>query len=929
MTSPAVKKGKKPATGSPSTRQSPRTLANMANVEINSSTDSEEQEQPEQEMPEEVEIRPVYFPPRIAGAPEIALPKDFRYQLILPPLDKRVKEDGNLWRNMHAVKFADYNLGDTKLYPQFRRDRYLTVQRNTRTQRDEFVPMEHVQHLVKPGLLNLLEIPHFGRGPEVNAVVRMLLSCVHGGYLWLSNRIDINVDLIHRITGLSKTGNDPQINIDGATKDTRLNAKQVADYKLERGGRAYDVSSIQDDILKFTVSLLAGKILFKVRPKEVTGSVIRLAIDTIQGKAFNWSLFLMNSFFQDCAQAQENPLHSFHFSWLLILMAFIGWKEPPNSQFPQLEPGACRGAKYSNLWESNNPEKQKNNAMVFHDYYMLLLQTVTTIPRIDSPVVDLYYSRLEFKVDWDKTYIRPKGFRKHKDWAPGPYRMDIKDAEDTIRDCFDDEMKQMFDDLTSGIVLADPAADVPEIDPKDKGKGPLGSKRKGTEGPSPLQTKKKRTKTVTFEEPKVPTITDEEYELLASKIEEKMQAKFAAIQSSQDLLNSNLNKQLTELKTITERTASMQIQSAPGSVGGSSQPPLQVREESIAGDRTNIVRIPAGSIKFPVPMEVQMVQPLEVNLPEVPVDQLYDIFQQIGTELRHRERITYEHNALLSSDNVQLIAQHEEKSAQLNQYVQREQDVSLVLENIAAELPQCDIKPELEITQKIRKIAERAKALDEEKNKMEEEYKAKIAALEENRPLTQEEIQEARVQAIRIVQTQMQSRVEATEAILEDASKTWLELEELPQKKELQQHIRHFEDAIAKAEEEYKGLNALAKMRKKGEITKFQQQVQRYREKEINLANAVSPHENKVAHLVDQLEKKVQSFQSSKGVIESTEDSLVTAEMLTAAQEEVITMDESIKTLKAQFAIISQEATDKLTQMTKADVASGSGASHK
>ena len=73
----------------------------------------------------------------------------------------------------------------------------------------------------------------------------------------------------------------------------------------------------------------------------------------------------------------------------------------------------------------------------------------------------------------------------------------------------------------------------------------------------------------------------------------------------------------------------------------------------------------------------------------------------------------------------------------------------------------------------------------------------------------------------------------------------------------------------------------------------------------------------------------MQSFQTSKGVIESTEDSLVTAEMLTAAQEEVITMDESIKTLKAQFAIISQEATDKLRQMTKADVASGSGASHK
>ena len=175
----------------------------------------------------------------------------------------------------------------------------------------------------------------------------------------------------------------------------------------------------------------------------------------------------------------------------------------------------------------------------------------------------------------------------------------------------------------------------------------------------------------------------------------------------------------------------------------------------------------------------------------------------------------------------------------------------------------------------------------------------------------------------------MQCRVEETEAILDDASRTWQELEELPQKKELQQHIQHFEEVKARAEEEYKGLGALAKMRKKGEITQFQQQVQKYREKEINLANAISPHEEKVAHLVDQVEKKVKGFKSSKGVIEDTEDSLVTAEMLSVAQEEVTNMDESIKALKAQFATISQEAKDKLSQMKIADVASGSGTSHK
>ena len=65
-----------------------------------------------------------------------------------------------------------------------------------------------------------------------------------------------------------------------------------------------------------------------------------------------------------------------------------------------------------------------------------------------------------------------------------------------------------------------------------------------------------------------------------------------------------------------------------------------------------------------------MVHPLEVNLPEVPIDQLQEIFQQIGTELKDRELATYAQNATLLKENVQLIARHEVESAELTQYVQ-------------------------------------------------------------------------------------------------------------------------------------------------------------------------------------------------------------------------------------------------------------------
>ena len=77
----------------------------------------------------------------------------------------------------------------------------------------------------------------------------------------------------------------------------------------------------------------------------------------------------------------------------------------------------------------------------------------------------------------------------------------------------------------------------------------------------------------------------------------------------------------------------------------------------------------------------------------------------------------------------------------------------------------------------------------------------------------------------------MKCRIDDAESLLQDASKVWSELEELPDKVELQTSIHNLEQTIEKSEEEAKGLGALAKMKKKGELTQLQQQVQKLREK--------------------------------------------------------------------------------------------------
>ena len=119
----------------------------------------------------------------------------------------------------------------------------------------------------------------------------------------MGNRVDLNVNLIHRITRLSKTGKDPQTHISSKSKDSKLPVTLVNKYKIHRGGRDYDLTSLVDDTLRFTASLLVGRLLIKVHPKEVTGSVIHLAIQVTEGEQFNWCLFLLNIFTQDCLKA--------------------------------------------------------------------------------------------------------------------------------------------------------------------------------------------------------------------------------------------------------------------------------------------------------------------------------------------------------------------------------------------------------------------------------------------------------------------------------------------------------------------------------------------------------------------------------------------------------------------------------------------------
>jgi hypothetical protein len=54
--------------------------------------------------------------------------------------------------------------------------------------------------------MNLLEIPLFGRGKDVNSCVKQLLAWVHGVIFWMDRPVSIDVDLIFEITRLPTDG---------------------------------------------------------------------------------------------------------------------------------------------------------------------------------------------------------------------------------------------------------------------------------------------------------------------------------------------------------------------------------------------------------------------------------------------------------------------------------------------------------------------------------------------------------------------------------------------------------------------------------------------------------------------------------------------------------------------------------------------------
>jgi hypothetical protein len=122
---------------------------------------------------------------------------------------------------------------DRNIYGVIAPYKYLTRMKGKNS---KIIPQSWTMNLVQSTLLNVMKIPHFDRHQEVNARDKLLLSCYHGSYLCLDHHITIKPTLIHRITGISMQGPNPQDFYLGKAIDCALAQKIKDTYDdVEKG----------------------------------------------------------------------------------------------------------------------------------------------------------------------------------------------------------------------------------------------------------------------------------------------------------------------------------------------------------------------------------------------------------------------------------------------------------------------------------------------------------------------------------------------------------------------------------------------------------------------------------------------------------------------------------------------------------------------
>ena len=110
--------------------------------------------------------------------------------------------------------------------------------------------------------------------------------------------------------------------------------------------------------------------------------VVTIAANYAEGYMYNWADHIVKEFLEDVLDAQEK--RPFHYSWLLVLITLVGWREPQETQFVDVPPEMPYAARYASLWHSQNKDSQLLTNTVFAFYSLNITVSIFKNPRLSE-----------------------------------------------------------------------------------------------------------------------------------------------------------------------------------------------------------------------------------------------------------------------------------------------------------------------------------------------------------------------------------------------------------------------------------------------------------------------------------------------------------------------------------------------------------------
>jgi hypothetical protein len=123
--------------------------------------------------------------------------------------------------------------------------------------------------------------------------------------------------------------------------------------------------------------------------------------------------YLLNSFLEDCKDTQYWG-SEFHYSWLLILISLIGWKEPVYNKYIE-RPGKCGTAKYISLCSNADPKRKKVNTYIFARYFIEMQDLIANTWRITPEIFQEFGQVSNFMETCHSLWMQAK-HDKAKEW---------------------------------------------------------------------------------------------------------------------------------------------------------------------------------------------------------------------------------------------------------------------------------------------------------------------------------------------------------------------------------------------------------------------------------------------------------------------------------------------------------------------------------